>query len=334
MKRFLLLAFLCGSALQCASGGPRPAATQSVWNLPPGFPLPLAGPNIQSDAKFVLGRLLFYDTRLSYNGTQSCASCHQQRFAFSDGRTHAIGSTGGQHPRNTMTLTNAAYNATYTWTDTRVHTLEQQALVPMLNEHPIELGAKHHEREIMARLRSDGGYAVMFRAAFRGERRPVRLANVARALAAFERELISGRSPYDRLVYSDDQQTMTPQAWRGMQLFFSSRSGCSDCHRGFNFSGPVRYVGSRDERLGLVSNGVTGGRFRVPTLRNVELTAPYMHDGSIATLAEVIDRYSDARKLALTETDKSDLVAFLRALTDVSFVTDLRFADPRPNPLK
>ncbi len=310
------------------------AAVVRGATLPPGFPLPIAGPNIQSDAKFELGRLLFYDTRLSYNGTQSCASCHQQRLAFTDGRAHAIGSTGQQHPRNAMTLTNAAYNATYTWTDTRVRTLEQQALVPMLNEHPIELGAKHHEREIIARLRSDPQYDPMFRDVFRGERHPINLRNVTNALAAFERELISGRSPYDRLVYSFDEHAMSPQAWRGMQTFFSNRAGCSACHQGFNFSGPVRYAGAKYERPRLVSNGVTAGRFRVPTLRNVELTAPYMHDGSIATLAEVIDKYSDARKLALTEAEKRDLLAFLESLTDVSFVTNSRFADPRLNRLK
>jgi cytochrome c peroxidase len=301
-------------------------ATPFDWHLPPGFPLPIAGSNIQSQEKFELGRRLFYDKRLSLNETQSCADCHQQRFAFSDGRTRAIGSTGQQHSRNAMTLTNAAYNTTYTWDNVRVRTLEQQALVPMFNEHPIELGLKGHEKEIESRFSGD---VALFRAAFPGERRPVSITNIARALAAFERALISGRSPYDRLVYGGEEKALTPEAWRGMQLFFSKRAGCSDCHRGFNFSGDVRYAGKRDGRPQLVSNGVTMGRFRVPTLRNVALTAPYMHNGSIDTLARVIDRYSEARKLGLSEKEKSDLLAFLESLTDLEFVTDTRFSAPR-----
>ncbi|HEY3057061.1 MAG TPA: cytochrome c peroxidase [Thermoanaerobaculia bacterium] len=296
------------------------------WHLPAGFPLPIAGANIQSQEKFELGRRLFYDKRLSLNETQSCADCHQQRFAFSDGRGRAIGSTGQQHPHNAMTLTNTAYNATYTWDDVRVRTLEQQALVPMFNEHPIELGLKGHEREIESRF---SGEIASFRTAFPGERRPVSLRNISRALAAFERALISGRSPYDRLVYSGDEKALSPAAWRGMQLFFSKRAGCSECHRGFNFSGDVRYAGKRDEDPRLVSNGVTSGRFRVPTLRNVALTGPYMHDGSIDTLARVIDRYSEARRLALSDAERADVLAFLESLTDVEFVTDARFSAPR-----
>ena len=295
-------------------------------DLPPGFPLPIAGANLQTEAKFELGRKLFYDRRLSFNESQSCADCHQQKLAFTDGRAQAIGSTGQPHTRNAMTLTNAAYNATYTWTGTRIRTLEQQALVPLRNEHPIELGASHHEREIVARFRTD---EAQFRAAFPGERHPVSLRNIANALAAFERELISGRSPYDLLVYGGDDHALSADAWRGMKLFFSSRAGCSACHTGFNFSGDVRYAGSKYARPRLARNGVTNGEFRVPTLRNIELTAPYMHDGSLPTLETVIDRYSVARRLGLSPEEKSDLIAFLKSLTDVSFVTNPRFGKPR-----
>ncbi|HEX9161762.1 MAG TPA: cytochrome c peroxidase [Thermoanaerobaculia bacterium] len=298
------------------------------WKLPAGFPLPIAGANVQTQTKFDLGRRLFYDRRLSANGKQSCSDCHQQRFAFSDGRARAAGSTGQQHPHNAMTLTNAGYNLSYTWTDTRVTTLEQQALVPMFNEHPIELGVKGHEKEIVARLRADPAYESMFRDAFPRERNAIDIAHVARALAAFERALISGHSAYDRLVYGGEQNALSPAEWRGMQLFFSAHAGCSSCHQGFNFSGEVRYAGKKPDRPHLVSNGVTPGAFRVPTLRNIALTAPYMHDGSIATLAEVIDRYSEARKLALTNGEKSDLLAFLESLTDYEFIADTRFAAP------
>jgi cytochrome c peroxidase len=321
VKRVLAFAFLCIGAIS-------PAGAEFDWHLPRGFPLPIAGANRQTREKFELGRKLFYDRRLSLNGSQSCADCHQQRLAFTDGRPRAIGSTGQQHARNAMTLTNAAYNATYTWDSTRIRTLEQQALVPMLNEHPIELGVKNHERDILARLEREAMYVQMFRRAFRDERRPMSIGNVAKALAAFERALISGHSPYDRLVYGGEETALSPAAWRGMRLFFSSRAGCSACHQGFNFSGDVRYAGKRDGPPRLVSNGVTSGKFRVPTLRNVALTGPYMHDGSIATLAEVVERYSNARTLGLTDAEKSDLLAFLDSLTDTQFVTDTRFGPP------
>jgi cytochrome c peroxidase len=224
-----------------------------------------------------------------------------------------------------MTLTNAGYNASYTWDSTRVRSLEAQALVPMFNTHPIELGVTGHEQEIVARFRGDDS---LFRAAFPGEQHPVSIRNIARAVAAFERALISGRSPYDRLVYGGDENALSTAAWRGMRLFFSKRAGCSECHQGFNFAGESRYAGHSKTKPVLVRNGVTDGAFRVPTLRNVELTAPYMHDGSIARLDEVIERYVIARKLSLDAADRADLAEFLRSLTDREFVADSRFAAP------
>ena len=140
--------------------------------------------------------------------------------------------------------------------------------------------------------------------------------------------MISGHSPYDRLVYGGEENALSPSAWRGMQLFFSQRAGCSACHRGFNFSGESRYAGHSKTKPVLVRNGVTNGAFRVPTLRNVELTGPYMHDGSIATIEEVIQRYVISRKLTLNSGEQSDLAAFLRSLTDREFVSDARFAAP------
>jgi len=330
VKRHLLIAaatFIVAAA--CTGVGGPVAAPENVrfdWQLPRGFPLPLTAPdNLQTPAKFALGRRLFYDRRLSANGTQACGDCHQQSHAFSDGKSVAVGSTGQHHTRNAMTLTNAGYNASYTWDSTRVRSLEQQALVPMFNAHPIELGVAGHEREIVARFRGDD---AQFHAAFPGERQPVSIRNIARALAAFERALISGRSPYDRLVYGGDEHALSTSAWRGMRLFFSKRAGCSECHQGFNFAGESRYAGHSKTAPVLVRNGVTEGAFRVPTLRNVELTAPYMHDGSIATIDEVIQRYAVARKLSLDANDRADLAEFLRSLTDREFVADARFASP------
>jgi len=327
--RLLIAAATFIAAAACSVGrapAPAPETARFDWQLPRGFPVPLTEPdNIQTPAKFSLGRRLFYDRRLSANGTQSCGDCHQQSHAFSDGKSVAVGSTGQQHTRNAMTLTNAGYNASYTWDSTKVRSLAQQALVPMFNTHPIELGVAGHEKEIVARFRSDD---ALFRAAFPGQRRPVSIRNIARALAAFERALISGNSPYDRLVYGGDSNAISPAAWRGMRLFFSKRAGCSECHQGFNFSSESRYAGHSKTKPVLVRNGVTEGAFRVPTLRNVELTAPYMHDGSIATIDDVIARYVVARKLSLDASDRADLAEFLRSLTDREFIADPRFAAP------
>ena len=331
--RNLLVPLIAATTLivvAACSGGPSPAVAPSEsrfdWKLPAGFPLPLTEPdNLQTPAKFALGRRLFYDRRLSANGTQSCGDCHQQSRAFTDGRPTAIGSTGQHHTRNAMTLTNAGYNASYTWDSVRVRSLEQQALVPMFNTHPIELGVAGHEREIVARFEND---AAMFGEAFHGERHPLSIRNIAKALAAFERGLISGHSPYDGLVYGGDDQALSPSAWRGMRLFFTKRAGCSECHQGFNFGGESRYAGHSKTNPVLVRNGVTEGAFRVPTLRNIELTAPYMHDGSIGTLDEVIEKYVVARKLSLDASERADLAEFLRSLTDREFVSDARFAAP------
>ncbi len=330
---FLIAAATLAVAAACSGGGSSPAVAPAEsrfnWRLPAGFPLPLTEPdNLQTPAKFELGRRLFYDRRLSANGAQSCGDCHQQSHAFSDGRPTAIGSTGQHHTRNAMTLTNAGYNSSYTWDSTRVRSLEQQAIVPMFNTHPIELGVSGHEQEILARFRDDAATAAMFREAFPDERRPVSIRNIAKALATFERALISGHSTYDRLVYGGDEHALSPSEWRGMRLFFSKRAGCSECHQGFNFSAESRYAGHSKTNPVLVRNGVTDGAFRVPSLRNIELTAPYMHDGSIATLDEVIERYVVARKLPLDPSERAALAAFLRTLTDREFVSDPRFAAP------
>jgi cytochrome c peroxidase len=292
------------------------------------FPPPLAGPaNPPSAAKFELGRLLFYDARLSANETQSCASCHQQSRAFTDGRVTAVGSTGQIHHRNTQTLTNAGYNSAYTWSGTKVRSLERQALVPMFNRHPIELGV---EKAVMRRIASDPAYKARFAEAFPNQRRRVTIANVARALAIFERRLISSNAPYDEMVYGGRHDALSPAATRGMHLFFSERTRCASCHGGFNFAGPVRHAGAAVPRPLIVNNGVTAGAFRVPTLRNVELTGPYMHDGSMSTLEQVIEQYDAKRKLALSAEEKQELVEFLRSLTDRVFVSDERFSDPWP----
>lgn len=229
-----------------------------------------------------LGRRLFNDTRLSANQTQSCASCHQQQLAFTDGRKVGVGSTGEHHTRNVPTLTNVGV---------RGINLERQIMRPLLRTHPIELGAMHHEREIMVRIAADPSYRDLFARSFPNDAHPYTLRHAARAIAAFERTLISNRSPFDRAA-AGEHDAMPPAAWRGLHTF--RERGCASCHAGANFS--------------------RGGK--VPTLRNVTLTAPYLRDGSAASIDEVFDRHAPR----LTKEERAGVAALLDALTDREFV--------------
>jgi cytochrome c peroxidase len=342
-----------------------PSATTFVWRLPLGIPIPrVPADNPMSSAKVELGRRLFYDTRLSGNGTYACSSCHQQARAFTDGRPHAIGSTGAAHPRSSMSLANVAYNVTFGWADPALRSLEAQIAVPMFNEHPIELGLKGREAEVVGRLSADGDAAALFAAAFPGEAPSLTFGNIVKAIAAFERTLVSGDSPFDRYLYRDDRSAMTPAAKRGMNLFFSKALRCSECHAGFNLSGPVLSAASdpvepQFHNTGLYDLDGRGaypswdrglfdrthapadmGRFRAPTLRNIAVTAPYMHDGSLATLEAVVSHYARGGVRSAIQSDRikgfrtspsetADLVDFLKSLTDETFLTNPAFARPR-----
>jgi cytochrome c peroxidase len=331
-----------------------PAASsnpQYTWRLPAGFPPPaVPADNPMSGRKVALGCRLFFETRLSATKTYSCASCHRPELAFTDGRALAVGAKGDSMQRGAMTLTNVAYNPSFTWASGQVVTLEQQMEQPLFNEHPLEMGLKRDDRELLAWLQGEQSYAAAFRESFPQEAEPVTMSNVIKAIAAFERTLISGRSPFDRYVYDDDRTAFSEGARRGMRLFYSERSGCSSCHFGLNFSGPIVQHGTSAPPLfannGSAVKGDEGlavetqrpedvGRFRVPTLRNVALTAPYMHDGRFATLEEVIGHYvaggrhadaagvidSQIRPLDLSAEEKSDLVEFLQGLTDEQFAS-------------
>jgi cytochrome c peroxidase len=317
--------------------------------------------------KVELGRLLFHDPRLSGDGTVSCASCHQPGLAYTDGRSRAMGFQGNIHPRSAMSLTNVAYNATLGWDDFSLTRLEDQALVPLFNTKPLEMGVAGREDEVLARFRDDRRYRQLFLKAFPEDEDPVSMRNVTYALASFERTLISVNSPYDRWAYGGEVEGLDPDERNGARLFFSRRLRCFLCHTGFNLSGPVVYDGSGAPKAQFHNTGLynedgrgaypppntgvhrhTGrsedmGKFRAPTLRNIALTAPYMHDGSVPTLEAVIDHYaaggrarhvgSDARNIdpesakdplisgfELTPEERRQLVKFLRALSDESFV--------------
>ncbi len=375
----LLAAAGCGH-LPPPAARPVPAPPPSYeWRLPAGFAPPLVpADNPMTAAKVELGRYLFYDRRLSGDGTYACASCHQQRRAFTDGRGRALGATGELHRRGAMSLVNVAYSPAMDWVDAEGRGLEEQMLRPLLGVEPVEMGLAGREAEVLARLAADPRYRRMFAAAFPGETEPIGLGNVRRAIACFERTLISAGSPYDRLLFGDDRQALSEPARRGMRLFFSEEIGCSGCHGGLNLSGDMAVAGEPRpaaehhntalynlDGAGAYPASGTGlaeqtgdpadmGRFRAPTLRNIALTAPYMHDGSVATLEEVIDHYAaggrnlgaDGRRAAapsplrsegvpgfeLGADERRELIAFLLSLTDDGLASEERFSDPFPPP--
>jgi cytochrome c peroxidase len=352
-----------------------PIATGFDWHLPVGLPLPVVPvENPMTEAKFQLGRHLFYDNRLSGNGTQACASCHVQAFAFTDGARRSTGSTGDRHPRNAQTLTNTAYNATLTWANPLLTEIEKQVLIPMFGEFPIELGITGNEQEVLARFEADPRYQALFAQAFPADAQPVTWKNIVYALASFTRGLTSFDSPYDRFI-AGDATAMSASAQRGMAMFLSEQLECHHCHTGFNFSASTVTANTTFAERPFFNTGLynldgegayppdnTGikevtndpgdmGRFRPPTLRNIALTAPYMHDGSMDTLEEVIRFYErGGRKIdwgeyagdgrisplknglvagfEITDSQRQDLINFLVSLTDQGFVTNPRFSDP------
>jgi cytochrome c peroxidase len=306
------------------------------WHLPRGFPTPaVPADNPMSEPKVALGRRLFFEPRLSITGHYSCGSCHDPARAFSDARPVAIGATGQALPHNAMALVNVAYNLSFGWTKPQVRSLEAQMLEPMLNQHPVELGMKGREATVSAELATDPAYARDFAAAFPGQAAPVSFGNLVKAIGAFERTLISGGSPFDRYVFGGEHEALSPQAKRGMAVFFSPRAGCAGCHSGFNFSGNWRDTQGATGRASFARNGTSKEPMRVPTLRNVALTAPYMHDGRFATLAAVLEHYCaigarpgahDPRlpRSPFTAAERAELLSFLQSLTDESFMS--RFA--------
>jgi cytochrome c peroxidase len=282
-----------------------------------------------SDAKVALGRRLFFEPRISVTGEHSCASCHDPARAFTDGREFALGATGERTSHSAMALVNVAYNASFGWQRPEVRSLESQMLQPLTNEHPVELGARGREREIEQALDAEDTYRIAFASAFPDDRDPVTFDNLVKAIAAFERTLISGNSPFDQHVFAGRHDALSDEARRGLALFFSARTGCAACHAGFNFSGNwVDSQGATGEPS-FADNG-TGLKLRVPTLRNVALTAPYMHDGRLASLDAVLDHYASAARrpdrdtrlaaLELGEGERAELIAFLESLTDQEFV--------------
>jgi cytochrome c peroxidase len=373
----LLLGVGCGDSDTATTPG------AWVWDLPDTVPEPrVPEDNPMTTEKVELGRFLFYDKRLSANETQSCGSCHIQELAFTDGLPQAEGSTGQIHPRGSMSIANSAYAASLTWANQALVLLERQALVPIFGEEPVELGMANMEDELVRRMQEDARYPEMFAAAFPDEQEPISLDSITKAIAAFQRQVTSFKSPIDRWQQGD-RTALSESAQRGLALFFggTNEAGVADafecfhCHGGFLFSQSSDDAGQVFDQKFFMNNGLysldadgsypagnqglyemTGdpkdkGRFKPPSLRNIAVTAPYMHDGSIETLEEVLDHYARGGRLiesgpnagdgkdnpnksaflngfVMSEQEKQDIIAFLHALTDQDLLTNPAYSDP------
>lgn len=349
--------------------------SEFAWNTPLQVILPVVPEdNPMTEQKFQLGRHLFYDTRLSGSGQISCASCHQQALAFTDGLARAIGGSGDVHPRNSQGLANAAWFASLTWGNPALTTLEQQIVIPLFGEEPIEHGINEtNHAVILQSLQRDDRYAPLLAAAF-PEVNALDWQQVVQALASFVRGITSFNSAFDRYS-AGDSSALDDSAKRGLALFNSERLECFHCHDGhlqtdslrnramrivempfhntglYNIDGAGSYPAPNTGAHEITAEPRDMGAFRAPSLRNVALTAPYNHDGSVATLAEVIRNYAaggrhiesgalagDGRRnpykdsfvasFAISDSEVEDVIAFLHSLTDESLLTNPRYGNP------
>ncbi len=325
MKRLLALAAVLAASAGlyaiASAGAVKPVAGGWRWTLPGDFPQPrVPRSNPMSSAKVAVGRRLFYDVRLSGNGTQSCSSCHRPELAFTDGKALAVGSTGQVHPRNAQSLVNVVYNTTLTWANPALVRLEAQMAVPLFGTEPVEMGITDANRDrVLARIRNDRWYRRQFPRAFPRARSAINWSTIVQAISAFERSIVSADSKYDRATRG--KATLTASERRGASLFMGEQAECHHCHGTFIFNDQATFVGASTERplfhnTGLYNVGGTGafpepnrgvfeisgrledmGKFKAPSLRNVALTAPYMHDGSIPTLEAAIDHYASGGRV-------------------------------------
>ena len=294
-------------------------------------PIPWPDDNPYSAEKAELGRLLYFDRRVSSNRTVSCASCHEPSKAFTDRAPVSVGIGGQKGGRSAPTVINRAYSTQQFW-DGRAPSLEEQAKGPIANsvEMTMDKDADAAHKAAVGRLRAVAGYRERFKKVFGTEE--FSIDHVAKAIATFERTVLSGNAPFDRYK-AGDKKAMRPDQIRGMNVFFN-KAACDACHLGFNFSdGSYVNIGiGMDKvspdlgRFSVTKREEDKGAFKTPTLREIEHTAPYMHDGSIATLEEAVEHYNKGgiknpyldqrmKPLNLTEQDKKDLVAFLQALS-------------------
>lgn len=321
--------------------------------------------------QIALGKQLFFDNRLSYNGTKSCGSCHDPKFAFTDGYRKSITVSGDNVLHNSPSLINISVQHYFDWANPSVTSLEKQHERPLFNEQPPELGANKNKEAIIQKLSGDQFYNQSFKEIYGDEKVPVSFTTIIKSIAAFVESLQSLQSPYDSFV-AGNNNAISVSAKKGMQLFFSEKLKCASCHTPPYFTMAAQ-TGNTDSiyfNIGLYNvlntglypsfdNGlimVTGktaddGKYKTPSLRNVALTAPYMHDGSVSRIEEVIENYARGgrniisgpytgdgknnrnkdKKIAgfsINAEEKQDLINFLYSLTDSTVLTNPAFQNP------
>lgn len=341
-----------------------------LWQIPEHFPTPeVPTDNPMTAEKVELGRHLFYDFRLSENGARSCGVCHEPAKGFTDGFVRAVGATDELHTLNTLSLTDVAWREQLGWRSLEDVDLEHQLLVPLMGLDPLEMGMT--EALLVERLEATAFYPPLFDAAFPGQ--PISVETTAMAIASFQRTLVSGGSEYDLFLLG--QADLTPAQERGRALFFGDELKCSRCHGGVFLDSPTNRWGRETDRHGWFNTGlynvdgqggyppdepglisVTGersdmGRFRTPSLRNVELTGPWGHDGTVASLETLLDTYARGGRdvqsgalpgdgadnpyksplitgFELSDDQRADVLAFLESLTDWDMVERPALANP------
>ena len=324
----LILIVTLFSFAGCKEDGP----VSYELEVPAWFPhMETPAGNQLTKARIELGRKLFYEPLLSLDSTVSCSSCHLQQNAFSDGLPLSIGVAGAMGMRNAPTLSNIGY-APFLFADGGVQALELQAQSPIFSLDEMHFSIAG----FLDRIENDEEYESMFSEAY--DREPDAF-GISRAIACFERTMISGKSRFDQYEYQGVSNALSDQELRGKALFFSAETECSSCHipplfTNYEFENIGLYTAYTDSGRARISDQPEDrGKFKVPTLRNVEVTGPYMHNGSIASLEEVVEHFNSGgadhinqsayvKPLNLTNQDKADLVAFLKSLTDQSFLNN------------
>lgn len=264
-------------------------------------------------AQVNLGRHLFYDTKLSYNLTKSCVSCHDPSMAFTDGYRTSSGADGYNVKHNAISLLNVKFRTNYTWANPAITNLQMQLQFPLFNEHPKELGWKGQEQIILKRFAADSNYQQLFTLAFPGQKKPINIINIQKALVAFEEQLVSFNAPFDQFI-KGNKQALNDEAIAGMKLFNSAKLGCVKCH---SWEQPFEKSESK------FISGI-----RVPSLRNIMITGPYMHDGSVENIFDLFRYYEKKQLLNLSKAEQQELIAFFNALTDTSYLSKKELLNP------
>lgn len=330
--------------------------------------------NTAPSHKIALGHYLFYEKKLSFNQSKSCASCHSPEYAFTDGYRRSVSASGENLLHNAPCILNLSQNAFFDWDNPAVTSLDQQIKRPLYNSHPVEMGFTMQNHTLHSFLQNDSTYNSLFRLAYCNENNPYTASHIEECIVAYVKSLNSRNSKYDKYI-NGDHTALNKNELNGMQLFNSEKLRCNNCHKApaFTITTLTQNIDSAYVNIGLYNignknkypaddNGLIksthkerdNGKFRIPSLRNVMTTAPYMHDGSVGTITEVIDIYARGGRsidygehqgdgalnrhkhpfihgFTISTEEKNDLISFLSALTDTSYLSNPQFTNPFHN---